>query len=272
MSKEIIDQLHQFGLSINEAKVYLTLLGKNSYSATEIANTAKVPRQMTYKILDNLIDKGLCVLRPGKIKKYSAADPQSGLTHLVEKQEMQAQRSRELLKTLKEYFEAGQKEENPLEYITIIKEKKLVTELFKKLENEAENEILVFAKPPFSKTHNNNDVEIEKLTKGIKFKLIFDNSDENKKMIIDENDLLDNYVLSGGEVRIVDELPIKLAVFDEKKVLFNLKDPITHSNSLTSILLEQSDFAKIMKLAFEKVWDSATPWDEFKKANFKLNE
>ena len=67
MNKEILDKLHQIGLSVNEAKVYTALLGKSSYSATESANIAGVPRQMIYRILDSLINKGLCILKQGKI-------------------------------------------------------------------------------------------------------------------------------------------------------------------------------------------------------------
>ena len=260
MNKEILDKLHQIGLSVNEAKVYTALLGKSSYSATECANIAGVPRQMIYRILDSLINKGLCILKQGKIKKYSAADPKSGIKHLVEEQERKAKMSQELLLTLHSYFKAGQKEKNPLEYITIIKEKKQIAKLFMKLEKESLREILVFAKPPYSFQHKDNITEIEVLKKGITIKTIY----ENNKMIIEKDFLLDMYISAGEEARVVEELPIKLAIFDEKTVLLALKDPITHRPSLTTMLIEHSDFAKVMKITFESIWNSAMLWNEYK--------
>ena len=129
-----------------------------------------------------------------------------------------------------------------------------------KLEKESLREILVFAKPPYSFQHKDNITEIEVLKKGIKIKTIY----ENNKMILEKDFLLDMYISAGEEARVVEELPIKLAIFDEKTVLLALKDPITHRPSLTTMLIEHSDFAKVMKMTFESIWNSAMLWNEYK--------
>ena len=70
MSDNYVDLLLKMGLSLNEAKVYLALLKKNISNVSEIVTVSGVPQKMIYYVLQKLMQKGLCSLIPGKIKRY----------------------------------------------------------------------------------------------------------------------------------------------------------------------------------------------------------
>ena len=67
-NQKFIEMLIRLGFNRTEARVYLALLGGNSYKASEIAIRSGVPRQKVYDALKNLSHKGFCTYKPGKIQ------------------------------------------------------------------------------------------------------------------------------------------------------------------------------------------------------------
>jgi hypothetical protein len=59
------------------------------------------------------------------------------------------------------------------------------------------------------------------------------------------------------ELRIIDELPVKMHVFDEKVCFFALEDPIKSKTSLTMVIIEHEAIAKSFKSLFESFWEKA---------------
>ena len=57
--ENLLQNLEQFGLKANEAKVFLSLLKLSEASPNRIAEEAGIERTTVYKILDILSDKGL---------------------------------------------------------------------------------------------------------------------------------------------------------------------------------------------------------------------
>lgn len=74
-------KLTQLGLNELEARVYIILLKKQFYTATEISKTARINRTQMYDILSKLIQKGMCTEVLGSVKKYSAVNPDKVIEH-----------------------------------------------------------------------------------------------------------------------------------------------------------------------------------------------
>lgn len=75
--KEILKQIQNFGLSEEEARVYLTTLELGGSFASTIANKAKVPRVNCYYVLENLRKKGFVTTNlKGNVKFFVAEPPQ----------------------------------------------------------------------------------------------------------------------------------------------------------------------------------------------------
>ncbi len=103
------EALVELGLTNNEARVYLTLLGKGEMPANEMARLSGVHRVNVYDIIDRLLKKGL-IAAAIKTNKYyyKASDPRDLALMLEEKKD----RLNEVLPKLKSmYHSAPEKEE-----------------------------------------------------------------------------------------------------------------------------------------------------------------
>lgn len=254
--------LKHLGLTEYEAKVYVTLLGRNSFIASELAQNSGVPRAKVYGILDDLIARGLAVYKPGKIKKYSATHPERSLQRLVSEMENRTSQVKELIGKLKLKYAEGQKEVDPLEYIEILKERSQIAQKFRELEGKAKHEILVLVKPPYALGPPEVNVqEIEALKRGVQGKGIYEIGEWTANYEIFKNIL--KYRKIGEEVRFIQKVPMKLAIFDAKTVMLDFDDPIeTDEETFTTLVISHSHFGTLMKAAFYALWSKAKEMDE----------
>jgi hypothetical protein len=59
------------------------------------------------------------------------------------------------------------------------------------------------------------------------------------------------------EIRVIDELPVKLFVFDNRTCFFTLEDPIKGKTSLTMLVTDHEAMAKSFRFLFESFWEKA---------------
>src|SRR3954462_5996521 len=81
---ELVGQLTRLGLTSYEAKAYLSLIKRDSYTAAQVARQAALPRQRIYDVLATLVQKGLAVARPGNVVKYAATPPEIAINLLLQ--------------------------------------------------------------------------------------------------------------------------------------------------------------------------------------------
>jgi HTH-type transcriptional regulator, sugar sensing transcriptional regulator len=81
---ELVMSLEEFGLSKYEAKAYLTMFGKGSLSAGEIAYYSNLPRTKVYSTLKKLEKKNLSVISQQKPVICSAISPEEAFSEIVE--------------------------------------------------------------------------------------------------------------------------------------------------------------------------------------------
>lgn len=289
MGNSVIEKrFRELGLSSYETKSYLSLLEKDTLSVTEVANLAKIPRTNAYEALGKLLTKGFCVSRPGKIMKFTAVDPallekkavdvldqtfESRLNKLYEEQDAifsEKKAAREgvanLIDQLIPLFKSSRANGDPLNYIEIIKEPYQIHKRFTELTGEARHEILIFTKPPFTGPKEVLEEQAEKqaepLCQGITIKSIYEIPGENDDLKWWYNSI--HLAAKRGEkARVIRELPMKMAVFDEKTVMIPLKDPLTTDTSFTAQVVQHASLAKGLKILFETMWERAEDYQAF---------
>src|SRR6185503_7709694 len=151
---DFVAQMTRLGLTSYEAKAYLTLIRRDSFTAAQVARQSGLPRQRIYDVLGSLVQKGLAVARPGSVVKYSATAPELAVDQLLtahrddlSKMEREA---RQMITDLKPAYEAGQEKTDPLEYIEVLRDRRAINERFAELQSAVKKEILVFTKPPYA--------------------------------------------------------------------------------------------------------------------------
>jgi hypothetical protein len=68
-----------------------------------------------------------------------------------------------------------------------------------------------------------------------------------------------SFVAAGEEARVVDELPLELALVDARIAVFTLDDPAAGEPTPTITTVEHPALAHLPTIAFESAWESAEP-------------
>ena len=157
-SVNLIKKLLDLGLTEREAKLYLTLLEKKSFTALELQQIAKIPRTKIYEVLQKMIDRGICTQRSlGKKKIYEAVEPAVAFERVIKKSEAVFLESIEnkkeivesLVKTLIPIYDENKDNFNPLEFIEIFKSKDQIQKKYIQMLQSTRKELLTFNKGPY---------------------------------------------------------------------------------------------------------------------------
>lgn len=258
----VAERLVRLGLTQYEARAYIALLRRDGSTPAEVAKVAGVPRPRIYDVIGSLVDRGLVGERPGRTAKYVATSPGDATGLLLEAhrerlQVLEGDAEAVAAALLPAYLE-GSRHDDPLDYIELIRSPDAVAKRFRELVQSVEREILSFTKAPFAVRIHENDAGLV-LAAARQVRTVY------------ELALLDDPVSRGGiarfieageQARFVPELPMKLGIIDERVVLLAMTDPVAGAGGLTTLVIENTQLARCLKLAFEQIWRSGVGFAE----------
>lgn len=256
-------QLTRLGLTSYEAKAYLALIRRDSYTAAQVARQSGLPRQRIYDVLGSLVQKGLATSRPGSVVKYAATAPELAVERLIEAHRNQLAEmerdARRMIADLTPSYQAGQMHTDPLEYIEVLRDRRAINERFAELQESVKREILVFTKPPYATPPQENVGGLELVTRAHAARSIYEFS------IFDDPGAVEavrRFIEAGEEARFRPQLPLKLVIIDETIVMFGMQDPVAGSEDLTIVVVEHPDLAKVLKTSFDATWAQGLTFDQ----------
>jgi sugar-specific transcriptional regulator TrmB len=260
--KAIVDRLVRLGLTTYEARAYVSLVRRDSFTAAQIARTAGLPRQRIYDVLASLVEKGLASARPGSVVKYAALAPELAIERLVAARRAELsgveRDAGDVIASLSPEFQAGRTHSDPLEFIEVLRDKGAINERFAELQAAVTREILVFTRPPYATPPQENVGGIEVARSHIA-RSVYELS------VLDDAKVAEGirrFIEAGEEARFVDEVPLKLVIIDETTVMFGMQDPLAGSEDLTIMVVEHPHLALTLKAAFDAVWDRGLTFEE----------
>jgi sugar-specific transcriptional regulator TrmB len=271
-----LDNLKKLGLSDYEARGYLALMERKSLTATEISAVSGIPRTKVYDVSESLMKKGLASLKPGRYKKYSAADIETFKNKLtIESQRRYREEIRRIEKTtlslkrkMESIYSHQEQISDPLEYIEIIRDPAMAAQRFLGLREKAKQEEIAFVKGPFTgdkeKLREQVKAQCEKFRRRhLKARAIYEIGNEHDKWQLH---LIDIAVKNGGEeARILRELPLKACIFDRKVVLLSLQDPVKQKESFTTLVIEHPNLAISLTMLFDFLWEIASDYSSLRE-------
>lgn len=261
-----INDLMSLGLARYEARVYLTLIRRGSYTAAEVAREADVPRQRVYDVLDALVRRQLATTRPGRVATYSAVTPELAVARLMAVQRESVERlervSQGLAGVLQPLWSQGRDHTDPLDYIEILRDPRAISERFADIQRQARHELLTFCKPPFVASAENAEgiAAVRRLHEagGTVRAIYLDDSLADPETV----DHVRRFAAAGEEARFAPDLPLKLVIADGSLVLCDMPDPVAGAGTTTTLFIEHPALAGCLRLAFHTVWKEATPGPE----------
>jgi HTH-type transcriptional regulator, sugar sensing transcriptional regulator len=257
-----VSELTRMGLTTYEAKAYVALLGRDSFTAAQVARQADLPRQRIYDVLGSLVEKGLASSRPGSVVKYSAVSPELAIERLVaahRRDLADLERSAEaIIVELGPAYRSGLEKTDPLEYIEVLRDSGAINERFAELQSSVKREILVFTKPPYA-TPPQENLEGLEVTRTHSARSVYEMSAFDDPEVIAG---IRRFIEAGEEARFVQELPLKLVIIDETIVMFGMLDPVGHGRDLTIMVVEHPSLASVLRTSFDATWERGLTIDE----------
>ena len=251
-------KLQQVGLNAYEARSYLVLMGHPRFKALELAARAHVPRQKIYEVLDSLVEKGFAQVVQEKTKLFSAVDPSLAIPgYLARRSKVlqnelaeQARLATGLIEDLRTAYQEGQGGRGTLDFLNLVNDPTQTAIHYRRMLTLVEESYAEFSRPPFAVDPLDEKLVKEAAARGIRCRLLIEAAaidDEHRERLKDYQD-------SGIEIHFLDRLPMKLALFDGKRGLVALLDPVLTRPSWTAVVFEHDGFAEAMVGLFETYW------------------
>lgn len=256
-------RLQQIGLNAYEARSYLVLVGHPRFKALELAARANVPRQKIYEVLDSLVEKGFAQVVQEKTKLFYAVEPGLAIPAYLERQkeavehelETQRRQGQSLAQELKTSYAAGQDGRGNLDYLRIVSDPSQIAVHYRSMLASVEKDYVEFSRPPYAVDPLDEQLVKQCCERGVRCRLLVERGALDKA----HASRLEEYAQSGVEVRLADELPMKLAVFDGEQGLVALLDPVTTRPAWTAVVFDHAGFAGAMRTLFEQCWEQGSP-------------
>lgn len=258
MNEDAAGELVSLGLTQYEARAYLALIGRDDGTPAEIARIGNIPRPRAYDVLASLAERGIvaAVSRAPSLR-YRAKPPETVFQTLlaVRRRDLDrlATRSEKLASQLQATFLEGQNQDEPLDYVEVLRDKAHTLERISRLWEAARDEVLAIVRPPYIAPPSPEDATVSPARRN---RAIYERSllDDPRTAL-----LLQAYADLGEEIRIGQDLPLKLTVIDSRTVAFNMPDPVGDESSVTTIVVHHADLASTLRIAFETLWDASQP-------------
>jgi len=235
-----IRDLEKLNFSINEAKVYITLLRIGSSFAGKIAQEAHLDRSSTYNALKMLMERGVVsTVMEGKRSMYCPSDPKRILDYYDEKKEI----AQKVIPELRELHTATHVKKN----VTLFQGFKGVKTIFQDILNTLEKgdeynilgsegqfgELMPYFAPIFSKRKEQKKIHTKMLIRES-----FGKKDRGKYT---------EYRSVPQDVRS----PATINVYGNKVAIFVWGEPPE------ALLIENSEISKTLKNYFDFMWKHA---------------
>jgi sugar-specific transcriptional regulator TrmB len=271
---DVIDRLISLGLNAREAKLYYALLQKPEATAAMLHRISGVPRTKTYETLERMVANGFCIERvDGRQRFFRAVQPSIVRDILLERWDAECKRKRQtagdVFSALDTIYQSKRKEDRSLDFIEVIRSRDQINRRYISLVDEAQFEILAFVRSPFAwitpdGSDEQRDSELGAGARGVVQRSIYMLEDESRHWMTDSFSAMAD---AGEQKRVSEDLPIKMFVFDRKKVLLGLPSiPGLTGSDFTMIVVEDKGLCRVCQELFEIHWSRATEIDQCQEA------
>jgi len=171
-----------------------------------------------------------------------------------------------LEKELSQLYNNNILKNDSLDYIEVLTDLREIKERWIDVLANTKEELVMFTKPPYSISFEENlgyESELIK-TKKVIFKSIYEykhiNTYDEKKNFIS---ILSKYENIGEEIRLIPELPMKLAISDCTTTILSLNDRVSLKESVTTIIVNHPSFATFARNSFLSYWMKGKSLEEY---------
>lgn len=250
--------LESIGLSGEDEALYDALLRRTQATAGDLARDCDRPLPSTRRGLRTLVELGLATRSAGRPTRFVVVPPDRGIEAVLQEREAALRDARRHIGTFMEMYRASTRFAHPGEVVEVVSGRGGVNERWASMQQDVRVQMRGFDRPPYAapRAHEEpNHIELALLKRGAKYRVVYDKSALELPGRIED---IAVGMRHGEEARIAGEVPMKLAIADDRLAIIPLLRP--GDAALTaSYLIHPSPLLDALIALFEAVWTRSVP-------------
>lgn len=247
------------GIPEADGRVYETLTLRGQATVADLAAELGISRSRVSRILSILAARGLATHLPGYPARFAAVMPDVAVSELIATQESQLRRLREYAHQLAAARRANSGALHPAELVEVIEGAVNVRNAFVRLQRDAQSEMRVFDKPPYTAEQpDGNPEEYRLLGEGrVRYRTLYERAALTQPERMAE---IWSGIRQGERARVTTSLPMKMALCDSRLALI----PVSASSNNAghaAYLVHPSSLLDALSELFEAMWEKAVPFN-----------
>jgi DNA-binding CsgD family transcriptional regulator len=248
------------GILEPDGRIYEALALRGQATIAELAAELDIPTSRVSRSLSRLAARGLATHLPGRPVRFAAVMPDIAASELIATQESQLRRLREYAYQLAAARRASFGARDPAELVEVVEGAVNVRKAFVRLQRDAQNEMRVFDKPPYTAEQpDGNPEEYRLLSEGqVRYRTLYERAALAQPERMAE---VWNGIRQGERARVARSLPMKMALCDNRLALI----PVSMSSDnagAAAYLVHPSSLLDALSELFEAMWDKAVPLNQ----------
>lgn len=249
--------LDVIGLTPAEEELYRCLLQLTTARIDELVHRLHRPREQVVAQVEALRAKGLVQRSdtdPDAPLRPTAPDVALGATLLRRQEDLET--ARRLVTQLAEEYRSGLRRHHVDHLVEVITGARVLRDRLRDLQNSARTEVLWFCRAnPLAMAGPENVEEFDALARGVSYRAIYE-----RDLLLEQGALADlaKGVAAGEQARVLDRLPVRLAIVDASTAICPLV-PDLAGGEPSAAVIGRSQLLDALLALFESHWRVATP-------------
>jgi DNA-binding CsgD family transcriptional regulator/sugar-specific transcriptional regulator TrmB len=249
-------QLHQLGLSADEATTYLALLRQPGSAVAELAPLTGLGAEATARALAALEAAGLADRGAARDASYHPMPPDLAFESVLLERARQLREARELVHSLTAQYSsvaAGRGRDDSV--VEVISDRQAALARWREAHASAQVQVRAAEVPPYLEAQTEpNPIEVELLSRGVPHRVLYDTSVAGLAGRFDE---LKDGIRSGEQARVLPGVPVRALIVDDRLAVLPANSGRMLSEGL--LLVRPGNLLLALSSLFELLWERAVP-------------
>lgn len=249
--------LDVLGLADDEARIYRALIARPSCAPRELAPALGLEEAQALCLLNRLEQLGLAARSAEDTRRFVASPPAVALGAFLAQRQNEIRLAELELNALEETYRAAASGRTLTDVIDVVQGADAMRQRFEQLQTGARREVLTFVKAPMLVVPpEENTAEDSAVARGVTYRAVIE-----RAYLADSPDLLSEIRTlhaMGSEVRVIDELPLKLFVFDRELALVPVA-AASDSADPGALMVHRSGLLDALIALFDTTWSRSHP-------------
>lgn len=246
--------LSPVGVSAAAEQVYGLLLDHPGLATGELARRAEMSGAKVRDCLQDLDRKGLVTRSTDRTPRFFPAPPAIALGSLIRQQEHHLEDLRGVIGGYVERYTNATAAQDSRSVVEVVLGREAVLQRIAQIQEAAREEMLVFDRPPYVAHKQVEGAEHDQLDRGVRVRVIYERQGLET---VGQLDTLRDLVGRGENARVLDTLPTKMMVADNREAVV----PIGLGDAGVEgiVMVKAEPLVMALSSLFEALWRLAVP-------------